>query len=53
MAYIVENAGGKASNGEIDILDVVPDKIHQRTPIFLGSSEDVEDLLTYTKISLT
>ncbi|XP_057330912.1 fructose-1,6-bisphosphatase 1 [Microplitis mediator] len=53
MAYIVENAGGKASNGEIDILDVIPDRIHQRTPIFLGSSEDVEDLLTYTKITLT
>ncbi|XP_011297167.1 fructose-1,6-bisphosphatase 1 [Fopius arisanus] len=45
MAYIVNEAGGKASNGEIDILDVVPEKLHQRCPIFLGSSEDVDDVL--------
>lgn len=49
MAYILKEAGGLASNGEIDILEVVPEKIHQRSPIFLGSQEDVEELLRYIK----
>ncbi|CAG5090872.1 6-bisphosphatase 1 (Sus scrofa) [Cotesia congregata] len=51
MAYIIKNAGGKASTGKIDLLDVIPEEIHQRTPIFLGSPEDVDDLLTFTKSS--
>lgn len=45
MAYIVKEAGGLASNGNIDILEVVPEKIHQRSPIFLGSLEDVGEVL--------
>lgn len=45
MAYIINEAGGKATNGKIDILDIVPDKIHQRSPIFLGSNDDVNDLM--------
>ncbi|XP_015589178.1 fructose-1,6-bisphosphatase 1 [Cephus cinctus] len=45
MAYILTQAGGLASTGEIDILDVVPISIHQRCPIFLGSTEDVQDVL--------
>ncbi|XP_011505454.1 PREDICTED: fructose-1,6-bisphosphatase 1 [Ceratosolen solmsi marchali] len=49
MAYIVKEAGGAASNGEIDILDIVPEDIHQRSPIFLGSSEDVADVLNCIK----
>lgn len=49
MAYILKEAGGLASNGQIDILEVIPEKIHQRTPIFLGSREDVEDVLQYVK----
>ncbi|XP_055684373.1 fructose-1,6-bisphosphatase 1 [Lutzomyia longipalpis] len=47
MAYIIEQAGGKASTGKIDILDVVPTKIHERSPIFLGSKLDVEEALSY------
>ncbi|HEX9614247.1 MAG TPA: class 1 fructose-bisphosphatase, partial [Bacteroidota bacterium] len=34
-------AGGKASNGNIRILDVKPKTLHQRTPLFIGSEEDV------------
>lgn len=41
MAYIVEAAGGKASNGYKRILEVQPEKLHQRTPIFIGSEDDV------------
>lgn len=45
MAYIVEEAGGLSSNGSESILDIVPTKLHQRTPIFLGSNEDMNELL--------
>ncbi|KAG6804602.1 fructose-1,6-bisphosphatase 1 isoform X1 [Apis mellifera caucasica] len=49
MAYIIKQAGGLASNGEIDILDVKPKKIHQRSPLILGSQEDVQEVLQYIK----
>lgn len=42
-AILVEQAGGKASNGEKRILDVIPESLHQRTPIYLGSEQDVTD----------
>jgi fructose-1,6-bisphosphatase I len=41
LAFLIEQAGGRASNGEIDILDLVPTKLHQRTPLIIGSKEDV------------
>ncbi|XP_013782647.1 fructose-1,6-bisphosphatase 1-like [Limulus polyphemus] len=49
MAYLIEQAGGIASTGKIPVLDVVPEKIHQRSPIFLGSREDVEEILDLYK----
>ncbi|XP_037044178.1 fructose-1,6-bisphosphatase 1 [Bradysia coprophila] len=49
MAYIITQAGGKASTGKVDILDVVPQSIHQRCPIYLGSKLDVEEALSYIK----
>lgn len=49
MAFIVTQAGGKASTGRIDILDVVPESIHQRCPIYLGSKADVEEALSFIK----
>lgn len=46
MAYIIENAGGLASTGSGGaILDVVPKSIHERVPVFLGSRDDVQDLI--------
>jgi len=42
IAFIIEQAGGKASDGTKRILDIVPTSIHQRTPLFCGSTEDVE-----------
>ena len=39
MALIVEQAGGKATNGKSDILDIKPQELHQRSPIFIGSEE--------------
>ncbi len=42
LSYIVENAGGKASNGSERILEIKPKEIHQRVPLFIGSKENVE-----------
>lgn len=41
LAFIVEQAGGLASNGNIRILDVEPTELHQRTPLYIGSKNDV------------
>ncbi|MDT3694913.1 MAG: class 1 fructose-bisphosphatase [Ignavibacterium sp.] len=41
MAFLVEQAGGRASDGKRRILEVQPKSLHQRTPIFIGSEEDV------------
>ena len=42
MAFIVEQAGGRATNGKKRIMEIEPDKLHQRCPIFIGSEEDVK-----------
>lgn len=42
MSFIVEAAGGRASNGKKRILEIKPESLHQRTPIFVGSEEDVK-----------
>jgi fructose-1,6-bisphosphatase I len=44
MAFIVEAAGGKASTGVGPILKVIPDHIHCRAPVFLGSVNDVTEI---------
>jgi len=41
MAFIVEQAGGRATNGKQRMLEVQPTSLHQRTPVFIGSEEDV------------
>ena len=46
MAYIIQQAGGSATTGKINILDVVPKTIHERSPIFLGSVQDVAEVLS-------
>ena len=42
LAFIVEQAGGRASDGHQRIMDIEPTKLHQRTPLFIGNSELVE-----------
>lgn len=42
MAFIAEQAGGKASTGMARILDVEAHKLHQRVPLIIGSKSDVE-----------
>ena len=41
LAFIVEAAGGAASDGEHRILDIEPVELHQRTPLVIGSKDDV------------
>ena len=44
MAFIAEQAGGRASNGEKRLLDIQAHSIHERSPLVIGSSEMVADL---------
>lgn len=41
LAFIIEQAGGKASDGNTRILDIAPTTLHQRTPLFIGSPDMV------------
>lgn len=49
LAFLAEQAGGRASTGTQDILDAVPKKIHDRTPLFIGSKEDVALVESFIK----
>ena len=42
MAFLVEQAGGAATNGRERILDVQPGKLHERVSVVLGSKNEVE-----------
>lgn len=44
LAFVIEQAGGKACDGQEIILDMVPRQIHQRSIIYLGSDELIVDL---------
>lgn len=44
FAFIVEIAGGKATNGRERILDLKPTELHERTPFFVGSKKMMEEL---------
>ena len=45
ISFLVSQAGGKATNGSIDILNVEVNEIHQRVPLIFGSKEEVEIFL--------
>ncbi len=47
MAFLMEHAGGSASNGTIPILDIKPESLDQRSPVFIGSPEDVSKAIEY------
>ncbi|KAM5138604.1 fructose-1,6-bisphosphatase 1-like [Mantella aurantiaca] len=49
LAYIMEKAGGLATNGLESVLDIVPESIHQRMPIALGSTEDAKEYIEIFK----
>ena len=47
MGMLIEQAGGLAHTGAGPILDVVPDSLHQRVPVMMGSRDEVERLVRY------
>ena len=47
LAWLCEQAGGAASTGEERVLDVVPESLHQRVPLFIGSRLDVEEVVRF------
>ena len=51
VAFIIEQAGGKAIDGKQRILDIKPENLHQRVPIFVGSEEDVNMVEKFLKES--
>jgi fructose-1,6-bisphosphatase I len=53
FAFIVEVAGGKATNGKQPILDVIPKELHERTPLFIGSKAMMAELESCMAIEKT
>jgi fructose-1,6-bisphosphatase I len=47
MAFIVEAAGGLATDGSKRILEIQPESLHQKTPVFIGSKEDVQLIMDF------
>lgn len=47
MAFLVEQAGGAATTGRERILDIIPDRLHQRVPVILGSRNEVDRVTGY------
>ncbi|MEC7268569.1 MAG: class 1 fructose-bisphosphatase [Bacteroidota bacterium] len=45
MAFLIEQAGGIATTGEIRVLDIQPAELHQRIPLIIGSKDMVEEAL--------
>jgi len=42
LAFIAEQAGGKAIDGSKDIMKVVPTELHQRVPLYIGSTAEID-----------
>ena len=49
LAYIAEQAGGLATTGRERVLDIKPDRLHQRIPIIIGSKKMVEQVMGFLK----
>ena len=50
MAMIIEAAGGRASNGNKRILEIQPESLHERTPLFIGNEEDIKMVESFMAI---
>jgi len=44
MSFLLEQAGGKSTTGSQRVMEIVPSKVHQRVPVFLGSADDVDEI---------
>jgi len=47
LAFIAEQAGGAATDGQTRIMDLTPRMLHERTPLFIGSKRDVSDCVSF------
>jgi fructose-1,6-bisphosphatase I len=47
MSFLIEQAGGMCTNGKQRMMDIKPTSLHERVPVFLGSSEEVERVTGY------
>jgi fructose-1,6-bisphosphatase I len=45
MSFIMEQAGGIATTGKERVMDIIPNAVHQRLPLILGSKDDVQELI--------
>lgn len=42
MSFIMEQAGGKGSTGRQRVMDICPERVHQRVPLFIGSPKEID-----------
>ena len=47
LAFIIEQAGGLATDGQKRIMEIDPTELHQRTPYFVGSRKMVEKAMNF------
>lgn len=47
LSFIIEQAGGKATNGSKRIMEIEPTSIHQQTPIYIGSKDNVDKVTEF------
>lgn len=50
LAFVTVAAGGAATDGAGPVLDAVPEALHARAPLWLGSADDIEELLSYGEV---
>ena len=53
LAFIARASGGRASDGERDILEIMPTEFHQKTSLFIGSIADIDEIETYDDVKQT
>jgi len=49
MSFVIEQAGGKSTNGKKGLLDVQPTRVHERSPCFIGSPENIDEMKKYVR----
>ncbi len=49
LGFEIEQAGGMTSNGKVNLMDVTPKRVHERSPCFIGSPEDINEMKKYIK----
>lgn len=49
MSFVIEQAGGKSTNGRKGLLDVQPKRVHERSPCFIGSPDNIDEMKKYVK----